>query len=279
MAFTPEPSLLVPPSARAFLRWAGGKAWLLPVFNELVQGRNFRRYFEPFLGGGSIFLGYDGYEEAWLSDLNDELITTYACIRDNPRRVLTLLGGFPRTEEAYYVIRSKAYEDPFYRAARMLYLNYHSFNGIYRVNSKGLYNVPFGRRNPIDYGSYDFALVAEKLANAQLWCGDFGDIARHIRRNDFVYLDPPYTVSHNNNGFIEYNETIFRLEDQHRLNRLVQMIEARGAYFVLSNAHHTAIDAIFSSPARRRLVLKRPNKIGGFNAQRGQTTELLFTNL
>lgn len=280
MAFAPEPTLVVAPvGAKPFLRWAGGKAWLLPIFNDIVKGRTFRRYHEPFLGGGSIFFGFDGFEEAVLSDLNDELIITYQCIRDNPRRVLTVLNEFDRTEVAYYALRSKKYKDPCYRAARFLYLNYHSYNGIYRVNAKGLYNVPFGRRNPIDYDTYDFDQISSKLSIADLRCCDFGDVRRSIRKNDLVYLDPPYTVSHNHNGFIEYNETIFRLADQYRLNELIEHIEAKGAYFILSNAAHEAIDEIFLKHGRRKLVLLRPNKIGGINAARGQTEEFLFTNI
>lgn len=280
MATAVEPKFQVAPvGPKPFLRWAGGKAWLLPIVAEIVKGRTFRRYHEPFLGGGSIFLGFDRFQEASLSDLNADLITTYQCIRDNPQRVLSVLHDFERTEAAYYALRSKTYKDPCFTAARFLYLNYHSYNGIYRVNSKGLYNVPYGRRNPIEYDSYDFEQISVKLTTTEIRCCDFGDIRQSIRKNDLVYLDPPYTVSHNHNGFIEYNETIFRLADQHRLNELIEYIESKGAYFILSNAAHDAIRRIFSKRGRRKLELLRPNKIGGFGAARGRTEEYLFTNI
>jgi DNA adenine methylase len=264
---------------RPFIRWVGGKSWLLPLFNELVDGRHFNKYFEPFLGGGSIYFGFDRFKRAILSDLNPELINTYQWLSEYPDEVIRLLKNIDRDEASYYKLRDNVPQNSIDRAARFLYLNYHSFNGIYRVNSQGKYNVPFGRRNQIEYDVYDFQSISLKLKNAEILCCDFKAVSKRIKKNDLVYLDPPYTVSHNHNGFIEYNEKIFRLDDQHRLNRFIESIEKKGAYFILSNADHVAIQSIFSRPSRRMLRVRRPNKIGGINAKRGQTTELIYTNL
>jgi DNA adenine methylase len=262
------------------LRWAGGKRWLLPRIRELVGERDIPAYHEPFLGGASIFLGLRGVSTAYLRDTNAELIAAFRAIRARPVRVAKLVAEFTNDSETYYEVRASAPTDRYERAARFIYLNHTSFNGIYRVNLDGVYNVPFGtRRSPQIPTAEHLKRVAERLDGATLEVGDFAGCLDRVDEGDLVFLDPPYTVAHNHNGFIKYNQKLFRFEDQERLSMLIDEIRRRGAYYVLANAAHPAIAKLFTRTWNNRLETSRRNSIGGANAKRGSATEYLFTNL
>jgi DNA adenine methylase len=261
------------------LRWAGGKRWLLPVIRRLVGTREFAAYHEPFLGGASVFLGLRQFAKAYLRDSNAELIATYRAIRDNHAEIARRVAAFENDPETYYSVRATAPDDKFDRAARFLYLNHTSFNGIYRVNLAGVYNVPFGhRKSPQIPTAAHLAQVARRLKRAKLRTGDFAKSLKDIRQNDLVFLDPPYTVAHNNNGFIKYNQRLFSFDDQRRLSELVDEIKGRGAFYILANAAHDSIASLFEK-GDTRVETNRRNSIGGINAVRGGATEYLFTNL
>jgi DNA adenine methylase len=262
------------------LRWAGGKRWLLPSIRELVGARHIRAYHEPFLGGGSIFLGLRRFSTAYLRDTNAELIATFRAIRARPVKVAKLVAEFTNDSETYYRVRASAPTDRYARAARFIYLNHTSFNGIYRVNLAGVYNVPFGnRRAPQIPTAEHLKRVAKCLKDATLDVGDFADCLGQVRESDLVFLDPPYTVAHNNNGFIKYNQKLFRFEDQERLSALIDEIRRRGAYYILANAAHPSIAKLFTRTWNNRVEMTRRNSIGGVNARRGSATEYLFTNI
>jgi len=264
-------------STRPFLRWAGGKSWLLKHLTK-VKNSHFNNYHEAFLGGGATYFFLVPEGHSYLSDLNSELIETYQAIKENAEEVISKLSLFKNEEQVYYDTRNKIFDDKFERAARFIYLNQTSFNGIHRVNLKGQYNVPYGFRKK-DYISKDaIRAAAQALTNTTLFSGDFYLAIDNIKTNDLVFLDPPYTVSHNNNGFIEYNEKIFSLNDQIRLSNMIDDIKGKGAFYILTNAAHKTIDEIFEK-GDKKLELKRGNSIGGTKAQRGQTTEYLFTNI
>ena len=258
------------------LRWAGGKSWLLKHLGKLKNG-NFNNYHETFLGGAATFFFLRPKSHSFLSDLNKELIDTYQSIKDDASKVVSIMKRFENNEEFYYRIRGTTFEDPFERAARFVYLNQTSYNGIYRVNLKGVYNVPFGFRTKNFLESENLLAAQRALKNATLNCNDFYETLPLIKKKDLVFLDPPYTVSHNNNGFIKYNEKIFSLEDQRRLSKLIDEIRSRDAYYILTNAAHKTIEEIFEK-GDRRLLLNRANLIGGINSKRGQTSEYVFTN-
>ena len=132
---------------KPFLRWAGGKTWFIDHLEALLDGQHFANYYEPFLGGGSIFFSLSVTDAAaTLSDANTELIDTYISIRDNVEEVIQYFATYENTSDFYYKLREKEPTDPFERAARFIYLNHTSYNGLYRVNRKGKYNVPFGKR-------------------------------------------------------------------------------------------------------------------------------------
>lgn len=264
---------------KPFLRWAGGKRWFTKYLNEL-NGIEIKNYFEPFLGGGSVFFNLENYENAFLSDLNAELIETYEVIRDEPMQIIAFLKEFKNSKEDYYRIRSLKFESKIQRAAKFIFLNQTSFNGIYRVNRKGEFNVPFGNRSKKDIVEEDnLLLVSKKLSKVTFTCCDFENSLEKINKGDLVFLDPPYTVAHENNGFIQYNQKIFSLDDQYRLAEFVKKIEKKGAFYILTNAKHDAILEIYKELGNP-ITLKRSSTIGGIGAKRGKEgfNEYIFSN-
>jgi DNA adenine methylase len=204
-----------------FLKWAGGKRWLIPHAGNLFPD-SFDRYIEPFLGGGAVFFHLKP-QKAILTDINGELIQTYKAIRDNWRLVFSHLQRHQdnHSSDYYYEIRASKPRTPATKAARMLYLNRTCWNGLYRVNLKGEFNVPIGTKNTVLLDSDDFPALAKLLEGVRLECNDFEWAIDQATEDDFVFVDPPYTVKHNLNGFIKYNETLFAWKDQVRLRDAV----------------------------------------------------------
>lgn len=268
------------PVIESFIRWAGGKTWLLPYLPQIIGNTTIEHYHEPFLGGGAVFFALEHNKRSYLSDANPELINTYIQVRDNPEKVIEYFLTFQNTKDDYYRIRDY-YEpcSPTEEAARFIYLNQTSFNGLYRVNRQGKYNVPYGFRTHWAYSPDRIIQASQKLHNTNIICGDFEINKYRIKENDLVFLDPPYTVSHNNNGFIEYNKNLFSIEDQKRLNKFIEYIKCKGAYYILTNAAHEAILEIFDKEDDRTLELPRKSLIGGKHANRAEITEYIFTNL
>lgn len=264
-------------NAKPFLRWAGGKTWLIRHLNSIIGNQEFSSYHEPFLGGGAIFFALLPTQRSSLSDINHELISTYIAIRDEPKQVIKYLGTYQNTKECYYHVRDSAPNNSGHAAARFIFLNQTSYNGLYRVNLNGRYNVPYGYRTK-DFLDEDAILLAsEALQMAELHCGDFGQCK--IEAGALFFLDPPYTVSHNNNGFIKYNQKLFSFDDQKRLSAFIDTIKEKGAYYILTNAAHQTIREIFEKPGDRIYEYSRASLIGGENAVRGQITEYIFTNI
>lgn len=265
-------------TTKPFLRWAGGKTWLIKYLGMIIGDTRFNNYHEPFLGGGSIFFTISPEGKSYLSDLNKELIVTYKLVKENPFAIINSLKTYENTEDFYYRIRSHVPKNQFDQAARFIFLNQTSFNGLYRVNQRGEYNVPFGFRKK-DFLEEDKLIAASKsLQNATISCGDFTCNNQNITEGDLVFLDPPYTVSHNNNGFIKYNQKLFSLDDQKRLSQYIDYIKSQGAYYILTNAAHQTILELFEK-GDTRLELSRANLIGGDKAKRGIVSEYIFTNI
>lgn len=265
-------------SIRPFLRWAGGKRWLLKHITE-IKKLEIDCYYEPFLGGASIFLNIDNYNKAILSDLNYDLIETYCSLRDDVKSVIEILEKFNNNEQEYYRIRNTNYDNPLDRAAKFIFLNKTSFNGIYRVNQKGQFNVPYGFRTNISdlVDKKNLELVSNKLKDVDIKCQDFFELSTTIKKGDFVFLDPPYTVAHENNGFIQYNQKIFSLDDQIRLSKLIEKIKEIGAYYILTNAKHDAILEIYKN-IDNPIILSRNSTVGGIGARREIFNEYIFSN-
>lgn len=272
-------SLDVVAPTQPFLRWAGGKRWFIHHLTSILGNFKIDGYHEPFLGGGAVFFHSAITGQASLSDLNADLIDAYIQVRDNAERVAGILATHVNTPEHYYAVRASSPQDPVGRAAKFIYLNHTSYNGIYRVNLQGQYNVPYGNPTKVGLPTLDhLAAISRKLQGATLCISDFQAVIERVRAGDFVFLDPPYTVAHNNNGFIKYNQKLFSFEDQSRLSALVDEIRRRDAYYLLTNAAHESIAAMFEK-GDRQLLLKRGNSIGGNKAKRGSATEYVFTNV
>ncbi|MBC7438748.1 MAG: Dam family site-specific DNA-(adenine-N6)-methyltransferase [Flavobacterium sp.] len=264
--------------AKPFLRWAGGKRWLKKDIDLLVNINSYESYHEPFVGGGAILFHLKS-NNAFISDANKELIDTYLAIKEEPKLVIENLKKFDKDKEAYYIIRSQKFENRFEKASQFIYLNQMSFNGIYRVNANGGYNVPFGSRDKYEFDFENILLVSDFLQNITITHCDFQESLNNIGENHLVFLDPPYTIAHNLNGFIQYNQKIFSLEDQYRLNDAIDQIKDLGASYILTNAAHARVREIFNKEDDKIREVSRVSVVGGKNSSRGQYSEFLFTNI
>lgn len=260
-----------------FLRWAGGKKWLIKDIVQFLPELGFNNYHEPFLGGGAIYFNLQPKGKCFLNDTNIDLINTYRSIYLEVEDVINELKKFENTEICYYNLRSKKFKLSAKKAAQFIYLNQTSFNGIYRVNLKGEYNVPYGFRNKNFLDESNLRAVSEVLGNAEFTCQDFSKCIDNVQPNDLVFLDPPYTITHNDNGFFKYNKKLFSEMDQHRLSHFIDQIRERGAYYILTNAAHEKVREIFDKE-ERIVEMKRASLVGGINAKRDKYSEFIFTN-
>jgi len=261
-----------------FIRWAGGKSWLIKQLPNILGNFEVNRYHEPFIGGGAVFLSLETSKRCYISDINIELINTYKAIKSHPLEVIKALKKLANSEEQYYIVRNRKPRNEVTKAARFIYLNQTSYNGLYRVNKQGGYNVPYGFRENMIYDTQRIINTSKKLTNTNISYGDFSVNKDKIQEGDLVFLDPPYTVSQYNNGFIEYNQKLFSLDEQHRLSAFIDFIKRKNAYYILTNSANDEIREIFNK-GDRAIELNRHSLIGGKNAKREIITELVFTNI
>lgn len=257
-----------------FLKWAGGKRWLVQS-GQLQTPSHYERFIEPFLGGGAVFFSLEP-ERALLSDVNPELIELYEIVRDEPERLRTILEWHQEKHSTahYYAIRNRRYRDKVWRAARTLYLNRTCWNGLYRLNRKGEFNVPIGTKTAILIEE-SFAEASALLAGATLVCQDFEHTIGEAAEGDFLFVDPPYTAKHNLNGFLKYNESIFSWNDQMRLRDACLRAAERGAWVVVTNADHESLRALYDECALYT-PLTRQSVLAANPVFRSRTTEALF---
>jgi len=224
-----------------FVKWAGGKRKLV---DHVISAApvSFDRYLEPFLGGGAVALAL-GHHKMLLNDANTELINAYHVIRDNLDALLPLLDEHQRKHSKEYFYNVRAQEpsnlNSVEQAARFIYLNKTCFNGLYRVNKHGQFNVPFGRyKNPILYNLEDMRKVSVVLQRVELFAEDYHIfLKQHARPGDFIYLDPPYMPISQYSDFKRYTKKQFRENDQHILAQIYNELVKLGAYPVLSNSY------------------------------------------
>ena len=250
------------------------KRWLQSSGVEIMPAK-FGRYFEPFLGGGAVFLSKP-VTKCVLSDINEELITTYKAIKSDwlsGEKELKKHAG-RHCDEYYYKVRSSRPEKDHEKAARFIYLNRTCWNGLYRVNLKGEFNVPRGTKDSVLLDTDDFEGIANRLSACEILCQDFEETIFRAGRGDFVFVDPPYTVNHNMNGFLKYNEKIFSWQDQVRLRDSLVAAARRGAMITLTNADHSSIHELYQG-CGEIVSLKRASVISGKVVSRKQTTETL----
>ena len=261
-----------------FLKWPGGKRWISKVLATLMREKLVGTYYEPFLGGGSVFFALQP-QSAVISDANEDLINTYRLVRDRTPDVISLLKRLRVDRETFDRMRAFEPQDPIRRAVRFLYLNRTAFGGIYRVNRDGRFNVPFGggERTPEVLWRKSLLVQASELlslSGVKIHQSDFEPIIELARRGDVVYCDPIYTVAHENNGFVRYNEKNFSWADQVRLAKAVKRASERGATVIISNAEHRSIRQLYTGAAFQ--VLKRHSAISTDISKRRAVRELLI---
>ncbi|HLG70655.1 MAG TPA: DNA adenine methylase [Chloroflexota bacterium] len=263
-----------------FLKWAGGKGQLLNQLQDHLPGRNrYHRYFEPFLGGGAVFFHLQP-QRAVLSDLNPELINVYQVIKTSADELMRQLDDQPGTEEHYYLLRSMDLEraSPVQRAARFIYLNKWCYNGLYRVNSKGQFNVPRGKfaSPPRLYDEANLKNVAVLLRSADIRVGDYEFILREASYGDFVYLDPPYYVLSETANFTRYTADSFNNENQRELVEVLRTLNGKGVRFLLNNHNTDHTKRLYSDYNVYPIITNRMinSKVSGRKGAR----ELIVTN-
>jgi DNA adenine methylase len=261
-----------------FLKWAGGKRWLVSQHDTLFR-QGAKRYIEPFLGSGAVFF-YMQPRSAILSDLNTELVSAYQALRDAPLKVKRhlLMHHRMHSVDHYYRVRQQTPRTVATRAARFIYLNRTCFNGLYRVNLQGVFNVPKGTKDKVVLPSDDFSGVSALLRTTDLAACDFSDTISRAKSGDFLYIDPPYTARHNNNNFLKYNERIFSWADQKRLAACLAEAAKRGASILLSNADHTCIHELYRAACWQRLAVGRFSRLASSSEYRKRTTEVIISN-
>lgn len=258
-----------------FIKWAGGKRWLFS--NPDFALPNFTgRYIEPFFGGGAVFFNLQP-ASAIVSDINGRLMEVYQVVRDDWERLVVELEWMQKkhSNDFYYAERARKRKLPHKRAAQFLYLNRTCWNGLYRENKKGEFNVPIGTKSKVFDCSEDFSKISELLAGAEIKTCDFQDSIDLARSGDLVFLDPPYTTAHNLNGFVKYNQKIFSWDDQVRLKSCVESALGRGVKVVLTNADHATIHELYRDVGQHSKVC-RSSIIAGSSNYRRHTTEALY---
>ncbi len=265
--------------AKPFLKWAGSKRLLLKYLVDLIPIQ-YGTYYEPFLGSGSLFF-YAQPRKAVLSDKSEELIKTFLAVKNNVNALIYYLKSFKVNKREYYSIRKNRSYGSIKRGAEFIYLNKTCWNGLYRVNLSGDFNVPYGLHPKQNLFNHDNLILCSKILSGsqiKIKVSDFESIISSTKKGDFVYLDPPYVTGHNNNGFIEYNEDIFSWDDQERLSRLATKLAQRGVKVLISNANHSDILKLY--PSFHKKTIQRHSTIASNPSKRRIVSEvILFSNL
>lgn len=266
-----------------FVKWAGGKKQLIEQFKSFFP-KKINRYFEPFVGGGAVaFYIIRNYnpEEIIISDNNKELINAYEIIKDNVTELINLLKEYKKehSRETYYKIRS---QDPkclskIHRAARFIYLNKTCFNGLYRVNSKGQFNVPMGSyKNPTVCQEKNLKEISKLLKNVKIKTMSFEKIVNYAEKDDFIYFDPPYYPLKKGKSFTTYTKDNFLEKEQRRLAEVFNKLAIKDCKVMLSNSDTDFIKNLYKE--HRINIVKASRMINSDGSGRGKINELVITN-
>lgn len=275
---TEEPSASVG-QATPFVKWAGGKRSILEQLLPRVPS-SFNTYYEPFVGGAALFFALNGrVQEAVLSDTNFDLVVTYNAVKKDCDKLIALLENHAaqHDDKYYYRVRSHhSLRDPVEVAARFLYLNKTCYNGLYRVNRKGEFNVPVGRyTNPGIVQANNLLACSRVLQRARIELREFDTIIP--QRGDFVYFDPPYHPT-NDTSFTSYTEQDFSEKDQLRLRDFALRLTQRGVSVMLSNSDTKFTREIYGGSVFHIATVQAPRNVNCKPAQRNSVSELLITN-
>lgn len=259
-----------------FLKWPGGKRWFIYNHARFLP-KTYKRYIEPFLGAGSVFFHLKP-QQALLGDINEELINAYEIMKNNWVELEDILRKHQENHGVryYYRVRDMGPRTAATRAARLIYLNRTCFNGIYRVNLEGKFNVPKGTKATVLFEDDDFVQLARLLTNAELRSADFQMLIEEAKKGDFVFADPPYTVRHNLNGFIKYNEKLFSWHDQIRLADALAAARDRGSKIVSTNANHKSVRDLYKDRGFSQRAISRFSSISADADKRTNFEELVI---
>jgi DNA adenine methylase len=262
--------------SRPIIKWAGGKTGLLQDFS-LRFPNSCQRFLEPFLGGGAVFLSLSEGIPALVNDCSPELYNLYRVVRDQPEELMSALDDMTPfySESFYYLVRGWPATPDVAGAARTMFLNKTGFNGLYRLNSRGFFNVPFGKRPtcPSLYDRQDILAMSQRLANATLTCEDFEAVLDRTGEGDFVYCDPPYHPVSKTSSFNSYGARGFSAKQQERLRDSCLRAVERGAAVAVSNSHCKFTEELYRD--FECYVTKARRSINSKGAKRGEIPELM----
>jgi len=263
------------------VKWAGGKRQLIADLKNNLP-KKFNRYFEPFIGGGALFFNIQP-ENAYISDINPELINLYQVIKNDVYELIDDLKQHKNDEEYFYEIRNidrngkyKKWSDV-QKASRFIYMNRTCFNGLYRVNSKGEFNVPYGKySNPRILDEINLLNCSQLFQNTEIRHSDFSEILNHVQKGDFVYFDPPYAPLNETSSFTSYTKDGFGEDMQVKLKKLCDELDNMGVYFMLSNSDTKGINKLYKDYEIKKVLASRA--INSVTSKRGKITEVLVRN-
>ncbi|MDM9583546.1 DNA adenine methylase [Nostoc sp. GT001] len=270
---------------KPFLKWAGGKRQIVPLIeNNLPKNYNYQTYYEPFLGGGALLFTLQP-KKAVINDSNPELINCYKVVKDSVDELIDNLKLHKNNEEYYYAIRDwdreESFRDrtPVERASRIIFLNKTCYNGLFRVNSQGQFNVPFGKyKNPNILDLAVLKAVSKYFNDNQIKILnlDFQDVLKDAKRSDFVYLDPPYDPVSDTASFTGYDVNGFNKDEQIRLKETFDNLDRRGCKVLLSNAYTNFIRDLYKDYTHIKISAIRA--INSNAKKRGKVDEILVKN-
>lgn len=267
-------------SPRPFLKWAGGKSRLIQQY-QVYFPKNYQTYYEPFLGGGAVFF-YLQPQKAILTDINAELINAYCCVRDHVEELIDLLKEHQSRHNLsyYYDMRNSEEKSNLNRAARLIYLNKTCFNGLYRVNSQGKFNVPVGRYKKPNICQEDLLrAAAQALAGVEIRQADFTEVLNFaVGEKDFVFCDPPYLPISNTSNFTAYSQNAFNIQDQEKLRDICAELARRGVKVMICNSDSEVIENLYTEINFKIHKIKAARSINSNTKSRGLINELLITS-
>ena len=278
--------ILVTP--KPFVKWAGGKRQLIPILNQNLP-RSFGTYFEPFLGGGALLfhmLTERNGQKCSISDLNSDLVLSYITIRDRIDSLITSLKNHERnyqkdSKSYYYSVRESNPRSAIEKTSRLLFLNRTCFNGLYRVNSKGKFNVPLGKyTNPNIVNEENLRAVSSILqaSKVSIKCRDFEAVLSDAKKGDLVYFDPPYQPVSTTANFTSYTNKNFSFDDLNRLAELCNNLDAKGCKVLLSNSDSDDVSELFSKKPWKVSKIQANRSINSDSKKRTGHFELLIKN-
>lgn len=263
------------------VKWVGGKRQLM---FELLKNmpKRYSRYFEPFIGGGALFFELQPHN-AYISDKNNELINLYTVVRDNVYELIDDLNKHKVSKEYFIKIRNldrtNKYDNlsDIEKASRFIFLNRTCFNGMYRVNSQGQFNVPFGNyKNPRIVDADNLINCSKLLKNTEICCADFSEILNKVQKGDFVYFDPPYVPLNETSSFTSYTKDGFDIDMQFKLRDVCDELDSMGVMFMLSNSDTKLVNELYSNYEIKKVFASRA--INANASGRGKITEVLVRN-